>query len=162
MRGRKWTFACGFLRSPRRGAPFLIAFQAREAKIPCSFLSAFGPLPCSCTAVVRSAPTATLSDGGAHRTSHTSVHSTNTRRVLTVCLTMGGGRGQGPPVSLWDLPAGRKRREEKIQVNEHQLVREPVCEELVEECSGRKGQGMLVLGGGCGPVCFRVGSNGPV
>lgn len=47
-------------------------------------------------------------------------------------------------------------------VNEHQLMREPVCEELVEECSGRKGQGMLILGGGCGRVCFRVGSNGPV
>lgn len=75
---------------------------------------------------------------------------------------MGGGRGQGPPVSLWDLPAGWKRREEKIQVNEHQLMREPVCEELVEECSGRKGQGMLILGGGCGRVCFRAGSNGPV
>lgn len=81
MKGRKWMFACGFLRLPRRCAPFLTAFQAREAKIPCSFLSAFGPLPCSCTAVVRSAPMAILSDGGVHRTSHTSVHSTNTRRV---------------------------------------------------------------------------------
>lgn len=65
-------------------------------------------------------------------------------------------------MSLWDLPAGWKRWEEKIQVNEHRLVREPVFEELVEECSGRKGQGRLILGGGSGLVCFRVGSDGPV
>lgn len=99
MKGRKWMFACGFLRSPRRCAPFLTAFQAREAKIPRSFLSAFGPLPCSCTAVVRSAPMAILSDGG--------VQEPHTRPFIPQilvgchCLPDNGGRSWARPTSVF-------------------------------------------------------------
>lgn len=67
-----------------------------------------------------------------------------------------------PSSSFMCLTAGWKRREENTQGNEHGPERKPVCEELVEESRAQKEQGVLILQGGHGLLCFRMESKGPV
>lgn len=130
----------------------LLLFRlGKQRKIHCSFLS-----ECSFSSPVL----ASLWWDRSLLQSYTSIHSTNTHWVLTVCLTLGAVWIR-PLASLWGLTASWKRRE-KIQVNKHQLMRKPVCEELVEESFGQKEQGVLILRGGHGLVYFGMESNGPI